>query len=201
MSLAVRLSAIGTGLLAMIVAGAGSRIIVAHCDGLDGPVVQAAERALATGNVNFALVWVPAEEEDTIRHAFTDSTAVRRLGGDARRLADRLFAETLVRLHRASEGAPYEGLKPAGRDFGPAIRGADRAIAIKSAANLEAMLADAVRRGLADRHARLMSLRDYDVNDVPAGRRYAAAYVDFVHYADGVYAVAVGTRPDHHQEK
>ena len=40
-------------------------LILAHCDGLDGPVVEAAERALATGNVNLALIWVkPAEEEE-----------------------------------------------------------------------------------------------------------------------------------------
>lgn len=201
MSSALRLSAIASSLLALTLTGAGSHVLVAHCDGLDGPVVQAAERALATGNVNYALVWVPEADEDPVRRAFTESSAVRRLGGDARRLADRLFAETLVRLHRASEGAPYEGLKPAGRDLGPAIRGAERAIAIGSLEDLADLVARATRGGLADRYARLMSLRHYDVNDVAAGRRYTAAYVDFIHYADGVYAAAAGTRPDHHQDR
>jgi hypothetical protein len=30
----------------------------AHCDGLDGPVVRAAQNALRIGDVNLALVWV-----------------------------------------------------------------------------------------------------------------------------------------------
>ena len=54
---------------------------LAHCDGLDGPVVKAAP---------------------------------------------------LVRVHRAGEGAPFTGLKPAGRDLGPAIPAADEAVRVGS---------------------------------------------------------------------
>ena len=39
---------------------------------------------------------------------------MRRLGPEARDLADRRFFETLVRLHRAGEGEPFTGLKPEG---------------------------------------------------------------------------------------
>lgn len=100
----------------------------AHCDGLDGPVVKAAEAALEKGDVNFVLVWVQKDDEPEIRAAFDQTLKVRKLNSEARHLADRFFFETLVRVHRAGEGAPYTGLKPAGRDLGPAIPAADKAL-------------------------------------------------------------------------
>ena len=36
----------------------GADFAWAHCDGVDGPVVAAARKALETGNVNHALIWV-----------------------------------------------------------------------------------------------------------------------------------------------
>ena len=36
--------------------------------------------------------------------------------------------ETVIRLHRAGEGAAYTGLKTAGADYGPAIPAAEYAV-------------------------------------------------------------------------
>ncbi len=91
--------------------------VFGHCDGMDGPVVQSAQRALAKGDVNLVLVWVQANDEAEIRKVFAKTMAVRKLNAEARELADLYFFETLVRIHRAGEGAPYTGLKPAGRDL------------------------------------------------------------------------------------
>ena len=77
----------------------------AHCDSLDGPVVKAALEALDTRNPAYALIWVTAADEPEIRSAFERTLAVRALGPQARDLADRFFLETLVRVHRAGEGA------------------------------------------------------------------------------------------------
>jgi Family of unknown function (DUF6448) len=85
-----------------------------HCDTLDGPVIGLARKALEAGNVNLVLPWVRAEDERELRRAFEHALAVRKLGAEACELADTHFFETLVRIHRASEGAPYTGLKPAG---------------------------------------------------------------------------------------
>src|SRR5512141_466404 len=87
---------------------------LAHCDAMDGPVVQAAQAALAKNDVGLVLRWVPSDQEAAIRAAFARTVAVRALGTDARTLADTWFFETLVRVHRAGEGAPFDGLKPAG---------------------------------------------------------------------------------------
>src|SRR3972149_4228335 len=111
-------------------------VALAHCDGLDGPVVAAAREALKTGDVNHVLIWVRDKDEPEIRAAFQSARSVRRLGSDARNLADRYFFETIVRVHRSAEGAPYTRLKPAGRDLGPAIPAADHALEVGDPARL-----------------------------------------------------------------
>src|SRR5690348_8690252 len=125
----------------------------AHCDGVDGPVVKAARAALDRGDVRLALAWVGPGDEPAIRTEFERAVAVRKLGPEARTLADTYFFETLVRLHRAGEGAPYTGLKPAGRDLGPVIPAADRAMETGSAKEVVQLIVAAVRDGVERRLA------------------------------------------------
>ena len=101
------------------------------------------------------IAWVKPDGEAEVRAAFAHARAVRKLGGEARTLADRFFFETLVRVHRAGEGAPFTGLKPAGQDLGPAVAAADRAVATGSAQKLEELLVEEVRHGLRARFAAL----------------------------------------------
>jgi hypothetical protein len=82
-----------------------------HCDTLDGPVIKDAKKALKTGDVAPVLKWVKKEHETQIRDQFKKTMTVRAKGTEAREIADMYFFETLVRLHRAGEGAPYTGLK------------------------------------------------------------------------------------------
>src|SRR5674476_1557058 len=44
--------------------------VFGHCDGIDGPVVKAAQQALAKGDVNPILIWVQANDEAEIRRVF-----------------------------------------------------------------------------------------------------------------------------------
>jgi hypothetical protein len=156
----------------------------AHCDSLDGPVVKAAQRALETGEVNRAFVWVTAFDEAEVRTAFEKALTVRALGGTARELADQFFFETLVRLHRRSEGEPYTGLKPAGSDLGPLIPTADRAILEKSAKPLVDLLTREVAQGVRWHFEAVMGARIFPGASVEAGRRYVGAYIDFMHYLE-----------------
>jgi hypothetical protein len=173
----------------------------AHCDGLDGPVVAAAKKALETGNVNLVLIWAPPASEPEIRTAFAQTMVVRKHSSEARSLADRAFFETLVRIHRMAEGAAYTGLKPAGRDLGPAIPAADDALRTARMDRLRSLLTDAVGAGL-ERHFKMVSdLAHYDADDVPAGRRYVAAYVAYMHYVEQLYDVALTNAEGHYQER
>ena len=92
-----------------------------HCDSLDGPVVTAARQALEANDVDLVLPFVPEDGEAEVRAVFDRVQPARGLGEVAREVADLLFFETVVRVHRAGEGAPYTGLKPSGLDVGPVI--------------------------------------------------------------------------------
>ena len=162
----------------------------AHCDGLDGPVVTAARQALDANDPNRVLIWVQPADEAEMRAAFSHAVAVRRLGPEARELADRFLFETLVRLHRSGEGAPYTGLQPAGRDLGPAIPLADRAVATGSDREVARFISGEVTRGIHDRFEDLQSKRRFDPADLAAGRAYVASYVSFIHYVEGIDVAA-----------
>jgi hypothetical protein len=164
-----------------------SQQVSAHCDGLDGPVVKAAKKTLETENVNLVLIWVQKEFEVEIKNAFQKTLVVRKLSQESKEMADMYFFETLVRLHRLGEGAPYTGLKPAGRDLGPAIPLADKSIEDKSAKELLQLLTDNVHKGLHQYFQNVTSKKDYNPNDVDAGREFIESYVVFVHYVERIY--------------
>ncbi len=180
------------GTLAFAWAGAAA----AHCDTLDGPVVASARRALASGNVNHALVWVKADDEGVIREAFAKARAVRKGGGAAGELADRYFFETLVRVHRAGEGAPYTGLKPGGA-IEPIVRAADEALARRDLQPVDALIAGRMHAGLERSFQEVMERREAakDADDVAAGRAAASAYVEYVHYVERLHDAAETLSP------
>ena len=165
----------------------------AHCDGLDGPVVKAAQRALDSGELNSVLIWVAQSNEAEIKSLFEKTLAVRQLNAQAKELADLYFFETLVRIHRASEGAPYTGLKPAGRDLGPAITAADRALETRSLRELLSILTETVTEGITDRFKEVVAKDNFSSDDIEGGRRYVKAYVEFLDYVETLYETA-GTR-------
>ena len=174
--------------------------LLAHCDGLDGPVVKAAQKALATRNLALVLIWIQAKDEAEIRTAFEQTLAVRALSPQARDLADRFFFETLVRVHRAGEGAPFTGLKPAGRDLGPAIPAADNALAEGTVAPLVTLLTETMRERLRERFTEAITAKEFQPKDVAAGREYIKAYVEFIHYVERLYEASTASVHGHFGE-
>ncbi|HOW98687.1 MAG TPA: DUF6448 family protein [Kiritimatiellia bacterium] len=99
----------------------------AHCDTMKGPVIPEAKAALGKGDVTPVLKWIKEGDEAEIKEAFAKALLVRAKGPEAQELADKSFLETLVRLHRAGEGAPYAGLKD--EAVAPIVAMADKAVA------------------------------------------------------------------------
>ncbi len=147
----------------------------AHCDSLDRPVVTAAKKAIKTRNMNLVLVWVRKSDEGEIRTAVEKTLAVRKVNPQAREIEDRYFFETLVRIHRSGDDAPYTGLKPAGRELGPAIPAGDKAIESDSSADLAALLIDRMRQSLEARFREALSASKYSKDDVTTGLKYVEA--------------------------
>lgn len=161
----------------------------AHCDTLDGPVVGAARQALDANNVNLVLGWVQKKDEAEIRSAFQKAVAVRKAQGAAKELADAYFFETLVRVHRAGEGAPYTGLKPAGQVH-PAIAAADKAIDTGKLEPVAKLVTDRTHEGLHKQFQAVTSKKKFAPNDVAAARAYVGAYVEYTHYVERLYDAA-----------
>jgi hypothetical protein len=171
----------------------------AHCDTMDGPVVLAAKTALEQENVTPVLMWVAQQAEPEIKTAFARALAVRSLGTDARELADQFFFETLVRVHRAGEGAPFTGLKPAGTPMEPAIQEADKALATGSVDTVIKLVTGEAVAGIRHRFARALEKQSHALHNVDAGREFVEAYVEYVHYVEGLHRAAQGA-DSHHQQ-
>jgi hypothetical protein len=176
------------------------RAASAHCDGLDGPVVKAAQQALQTGDLNQVLIWVRPQDEDEIKQAFDETLAVRKLNSQAQAFADRYFFEALVRIHRAGENAPYTGLKPAGRDLGPAIPAADKALETGSDEALTQLLTEKVREGVHSHFKEVVENKKFAPHDIAAGREYVEAYVVYIHYVESLYEAAAKSVGGHYPE-
>lgn len=173
------------------------RVAFAHCDGLDGPVVKAAHKALETGNINPVLIWVPKDSEGEIKNAFQKTLAVRKLSPQAKDLADMYFFETLVRVHRAGEGEPYTGLKPAGGDLGPAIPAADKAIESGKLEPLLKILSETIDTEVREKFKGVVAKKNFRPDDIDAGREYVEAYVSFVSYIERIYDAAKSAAEGH----
>ena len=157
----------------------------AHCDTKDGPVVAAAMKAIKHNNVNYALIWVKPAHESEIKKAFESTMKVRVLSDEAEKLADNYFFETLVRLHRVGEGITYTGIKPSGTPIDKKILAADKSITLGNLSPLNDLVPENKWGELKKRFEKVLLLKNYDVNNIAAGRKYIEAYVRFFHFAEG----------------
>jgi len=187
-------------LITIIAAGFVATLAWAHCDTLGGPVIIDAKVALAKGDVTPALKWVKPAAEKEIREAFQKTLAVRGNSPEATELADLYFFETLVRVHRAGEGAPYTGLKPA-HEIEPPIAAADKALEAGKVDDLAADVSKAVAAGIRERFEKAVAAKKHAEHNVEAGREYVAAYVEFVHYVERLHNDASAKSAEHHHHE
>jgi len=175
------------------------RIAGAHCDTLDGPVVMTAKAALEKGDVTPVLKWVKKEDEKAIRELFKKTLVVRAKGPEAKDLADMYFFETLVRIHRAGEGAPYTGLKREPAE--PIIAAADKALESGSVDVLVKHVTDAVAKGIRERYALTAERKKHADESVEKGREFVEAYVEFTHYVERLHMDASSAGAHHGEMK
>src|SRR5512139_1302753 len=183
------IGSVAAAAIILVLSAAGSAL--AHCDTLDGPVITDARQALEKGDVKRVLPWVAADKEKEIRQAFDLASAVRGKGPKEKELADRYFYETVVRVHREGEGAPYTGLKPAGMDLGPAIPAADKALETGDPRPLLSLINGKVHDGIHKYYTEARERKAHAKESVEAGRAYVQAYVPYVHFVERLYNDAV----------
>lgn len=173
----------------------------AHCDTMDGPTAADGKKALETNNINYALKWILPPYEDELKAIFEQSIKVRTLSPEAKELADRYFLENLVRIHRAGEGEPFEGLKPSGTPIDKKVAAADKCVEVGNLSPLEGLVSSGELSELKEKFEKVMELKDYDINDVHAGREYIEAYVNFFKTAEGEGHEQAHAHPHEHSHE
>jgi hypothetical protein len=161
----------------------------AHCDTLAGPVVQDAKAALEKGEVTPVLKWVKQDQEKEVRKAFRRALAAKTKAPAVKEKAEMQFFGTLVRIHRAGEGAPYTGLKP-GEAIEPIVAAADQSLETGKVEDLIKKINDETTGGIRKRFELVVEKKKHAEESVAAGREYVAAYVEFTHYVEGLYQKA-----------
>lgn len=168
-----------------------------HCDAMDGPVVKAATRALEAEKVDLILPFVKRDGEDEVRMAFGRAVRARKLP-EAREVADLYFFDTVVRVHRAGERAPYTGLKPAGLGEGPIIPVAEEAIETGSADELVRVLSDHLADQVKQRFDAMLALQSHAEGPVSEAREYVEAMLGLQVWSHKVYlAMTASAHAEH----
>lgn len=157
----------------------------AHCDTMEGPTVADGFKAMETNNVNYVLKWVQPKYEKEITEKFNLSMKVKDLSPSAKVLAEQYLFSELVRVHRAGENAPFDGLKPYGTPIDEKVKAADKSIEVGNLSPMEGLIEQEKMPELKERFERVMALKNFDVNNVEAGREYIEAYVMFFKFAEG----------------
>ena len=161
----------------------------AHCDTLDGPVIQDARKALETKDVTPVLKWVKLKDEKVVRAAYDKALSAKgKKNADA---AEKQFFATLVKIHRAGEGASFTGLKPAG-EVEPAIAEADKALANGSSDALVKLVTDDIAAGIRKRYEHAAATYKHKDESVEQGREFVEAYVEYTHYVERLHLDATG---------
>ena len=190
-----RMFMVALATIAMLAALAVPAPAEAHCDSRNGPVVAAARKALDSGNVKVVLPYVKPEAEAELTAVFKQTLAVRKLGEQAKAVADEYFFETVVRLHRVGEGAPYTGLTDEPTD--PAIAAADQALASGSLKQVNTLLNRTISQGLTEQYQAVVVAREHAAKEktVEAERERVEAELAFEKYVFALSQAALGAAP------
>lgn len=183
------------GVVALAAVCLVSRDAFAHCDTLDGPVVQDARKAIEAGDVTPVLKWVKPRDEKAVRAAFQKLRATKVKNRES---AEHKFFASLVKIHRAGEGAPYTGLKPSGT-VEPAVAAADQALVSGSSDALVKLITDDVAAGIRKRYEQAASTYRHKDESVAKGREFVEAYVEYTHYVERLHrdATAASSHDEH----
>lgn len=168
--------------------------VSAHCDSYDGPVIKDALSALESNNVNLVLKWISNEQEKEITDLFNTVYTLKNQNKEIYALAEKHFLETLVRLHRETEGFPYTGLKEAGH-IKPIIKMSDDALENHKPDQLIVSLTNHISEVVKEKYEKVSQLQPVKENSSLIGRQYVEAYVDYVHTIEALHDIIEG---EHH---
>lgn len=163
----------------------------AHCDSYDGPVIKEALRALETNKVELVYKWITPEQENEVTSLFNKTYKLRSGDEEIYKIVEKHFLETLVRLHRETEGAPFTGIKPAG-SMTPLVEMADNSLANNDVKTVVNIVAEHLGEIINERYQKAAELSKTKDNSVKQGRAYVEAYVKYTHTLEALEHILHG---------
>ncbi len=160
----------------------------AHCDSYDGPVIKDAIKALETNDVKLVFKWITPDQEAEITGLFNKVYGLKNGDREIYSIVEKHFFETLVRLHRETEGAPYTGLKPAGTTKQIIVM-SDKAIENDDIDKLLAQLNNHIGSVIREKYHKVATLNKVKDNSAEEGRAYVKAYVDYTHSLEALHDI------------
>jgi hypothetical protein len=162
--------------------------VSAHCDSYDGPVIKDAFKAIESNNVTLVLKWVNADQEEEIINLFGKLSKLKKGDKEVYAIVEKHFLETLVRLHRETEGAPYTGLKPAGTTK-MIVQLSDNAIHTGCADDLISKLNNHINTVVREKYEKAVELYKVKDDSIEKGREYVEAYVLYTHTLEAIHDI------------
>ena len=160
----------------------------AHCDSYDGPVIQDAYKALEKKDVSFVLKWIEPSQEAEITTLFNKTVDLKNKDAEIYSIVEKHFLETLVRLHREGEGAPFTGLKPAGSTE-LIVQMTDEALQNQDIEAFLEKFSAHTERFIHEKYEKVAALKLVKDNSVEQGRAFVAAHVDYMHTVEALHRI------------
>lgn len=160
----------------------------AHCDSYDGPVIIDARIALEKNKPELIYKWITKEQEEEVSSLFKKTVALKSGDPEIYRVVEKYFFETLVRLHRETEGAPYTGLKAAGTTK-QIVQMSDQALATGNISDLTSKLNKHIENVIMEKYQKTAELNKKKNESVETGREFVEAYVDYTHTLEAIHDI------------
>jgi hypothetical protein len=158
-----------------------------HCKTRNGPAVRAAVRALETGNVNYVLIWVPEEAEKKLKNLFEKTYCEYKVRKDGAHVTIDWYLKTVNRLHKLGENRQNTGITTAGLNESPFILIVENAIETEDPKEAIRVISEAREDDIRYHFHQVLDKKNYDVNNISAGRAFVTAFTDFIVYLHDLY--------------
>lgn len=172
-------------------------LILAHCDTMDGPLVADIKKSLKSKNIIPVLKWIKKSDEEEIKNMFKKVLCFSQENSELKEILNLYFIETVVRVHRSGEGAPYNGIKPAGFPIDPIIKKGDLSITSGKIDDLAELLSKEIKIKIKNKFEKAWELKSNADLDVEIGRKYTEAYADYIHFIESLHKLIEDSHHHH----
>ena len=151
-------------------------------DEMQEPVEKAAKMALETGNVNYILIWLPEESENTLKNLLEKTRCVRSSRMNMQNQVYDWYFATVNRFFNANRYPDYLTTQFGGLAEKPLVLKVDKAIESGDFEEIRDIIPVTHEADAKQRFQHIMDMRNYPVNNIAAGRAYVSAFFDFNRY-------------------